>query len=31
MIVVVDGFGISTEESDDPKTAYEVNVVGRGK
>ena len=31
MIVDFDGFGISTEESDDPKQAYEVNVVGRGK
>ena len=31
MIVDFDGFGISTEESDNPKTAYEGNVVGRGK
>ena len=31
MIVDFDGFGISTEESSDPKSAYENNVVGRGK
>ena len=31
MIVDFDGFGISTEESDDPKTAYANNVIGRGK
>ena len=31
MIVDFDGFGISTEESDDPKQAYQTNVVGRGK
>ena len=31
MIVDFDGFGISTEESNDPKAAYTTNVVGRGK
>lgn len=31
MIVDFDGFGISTEESDDPKTAYESNIVARNK
>lgn len=31
MIVDFDGFGISTEESDDPQQAYVYNVVGRHK
>ena len=31
MVVDFDGFGISTEESDNPKMAYTTNVVGRGK